>query len=118
MNIRDRVEKLEKDYANVIEDITILTLTDELLKLVLKIRGGTTLRIVERWKAKRLIRYSYYWLDTENNLKIGWDNAPHHRNIETFPHHKHVGEKLNIAKSDETCLEDVMKIVISGIKTE
>ena len=25
-------------------------------------------------------------------LIIRWDNAPHHKQIQTYPHHKHLGE--------------------------
>ncbi len=111
MNIEDRVKKIEQKYVSLIEDVLILKLTDETLKIILKMRGGATLRVSERWKENKLFRYSYYWLDSENNLKIGWDNAPHHKNLETFPHHKHLGEKLNIVDSHEKCLEDVMDIL-------
>ena len=38
--------------------------------------------------------YSYHWQDKHNNLLIRWDNAPFHKNIKTYPHHKHVKDKL------------------------
>lgn len=33
--------------------------------------------------------YSFHWQDQNNEMLIRWDNAPHHRHILTFPHHKH-----------------------------
>ena len=30
----------------------------------------------------------------------------------TFPHHKHVGCQTNRRPSDETCLEEVMQVII------
>jgi hypothetical protein len=35
-------------------------------------------------------RYSYHWQDARDNLLIRWDNAPHHEQVSTYPHHKHV----------------------------
>ena len=58
-------------------------------------------------------RYSYYWLSAENELKIGWDNAPHHTRLENYPHHKLVGTKNSLEPSFETRLEDVMEIILS-----
>jgi hypothetical protein len=68
------------------------------------------LRINEVWIDDVLEKYSYYWFDEENKLLIGWDNAPHWK-TETFPHHKHVGEKDNVEISGEQSLEDVLEYV-------
>jgi hypothetical protein len=62
----------------------------------------------------RLKRYSYYWLAVDNTLLIGWDNAPHHKSMTTFPHHKHVSQQTNLQPSQETCLEDVLSVVLSA----
>jgi len=86
--IENRVKEIEHKYAYLIEGILVLNLTDESLKIILRLRGGTTLRVTERWKGMELVRYSYDWLDIDNKLKIGWDNAPHHKKLENFPHHK------------------------------
>jgi len=37
-------------------------------------------------------KYAYHWQDAEGRLLIRWDNAPDW-DIESFPHHKHVGEQ-------------------------
>ncbi|MDI6793425.1 MAG: DUF6516 family protein [bacterium] len=49
---------------------------------------GSNLRISETWIDRRLFGYSYYWLDENNNQIIGWDNAPHHLELDNYPHHK------------------------------
>jgi hypothetical protein len=56
-------------------------------------------------------------LATEDELKIGWDNAPQHTHLENFPHHKHVGRKENLQPAFETCLEEVMEIILHGYQT-
>lgn len=109
--IDERVRQIEQQYAHLVQDVLVLRLTDETLKLVLVLNDGTTLRVAERWRGSTLARYSYYWLDAGDRLKIGWDNSPHHTQLESFPHHKHVGERMNLAVSSEMSLEDVMAVV-------
>lgn len=50
--------------------------------------------------------YSYHWQDADGSLRIRWDNAPHHRELRTFPDHKHAPE---LEESKEVSLADVMK---------
>ena len=107
--IEQRVHEIERKYAHLIRDLLVISLTEQTLRLILVLVDGTTLRVAERWRDNALIRYSYYWLDTMNSLKIGWDNAPHHKRLENFPHHKHIrGQRFS---SLEACLEDVMNVL-------
>ncbi len=69
---------------------------------------GSNLRIFEKYAYDHLIYYSHYWLDTLNELIIGWDSAPHHLTLLNFPHHKHVGVQENILPSAEQKLFDVL----------
>ncbi|MCC7264944.1 MAG: hypothetical protein IT369_20690 [Candidatus Latescibacteria bacterium] len=62
-------------------------------------------------KGEALKRYSYYWLTGDNQLRIGWDNAPHHTRLTTFPHHKHVEHQDNLQPSTETTLEEVVEVI-------
>jgi hypothetical protein len=55
---------------------------------------------------------SYYWLNSANKLKVGWDNAPHHTQVESFPHHKHVGKQGDLQFSRETNLDEVMGVIL------
>ncbi len=103
------MNEIEREYAHLVRDLLVLSLTDQTLRLILVLADGTTLRVAERWRDKSLIRYSYYWLDTKKRLKIGWDNSPHHKRLENFPHHKHIrGQRVS---SFEACLEDVMTVL-------
>lgn len=119
--IEDRIVAIERKYAHSVRDILVLILTDEILRLVLWLNDGTTLRVTERWRVqahqKVLVRYSYYWLDAENKLKVGWDNAPHHAQMANFPHHKHIGQQDNVQPSYETSVEKVMTIVLAESET-
>jgi hypothetical protein len=102
-------------YAEYILNLVPLQIEDEYLKAVIYLVDGSNLRVVEDWEAGILVSYSYYWLTADNRLKIGWDNAPHHAELATFPHHKHVGEQTDRRSSDETSLEAVMQAIIKQI---
>jgi len=111
----ERLLEIEINFSESVERIVPVELDGETLRLVLHLRDGTNLRVTEQWSGSVLERYSYYWLTPTNELKIGWDNAPHHTRLETYPHHKHVGRKENLQPSSETRLKEVMKIVVSDI---
>ena len=57
--------------------------------------------------------YSYHWQDKNKNMIIRWDNSPHHKQLKTFPHHKHVPE---IKESNEIRIEDILKVIEEKIK--
>ena len=107
-----RNEVLEK-YADIIfkaENRSYTIKKDiEIFKAKILLRDGSTLRVSEKWIDEMLAKYSYYWLDEENKLIIGWDNAPHHKELTTFPHHKHVGMKA--LSSSEVTLEHVLEAI-------
>ena len=110
-SIEDRIQEIGQQYAHLIQDVLVLSLTDETFRLILALNDGSTLRVTERWQNRSLIRYSYYWLDTGNQLKTGWDNSPHHDHLDNFPHHKHVGKQAIMLPSYETSLDAVMDII-------
>jgi len=109
--VEERVREIEQQYAHLVQDVLVLRLTEETLRLVLMLNDGTTLRVAERWQGGTLVRYSYYWLNAGNELKTGWDNSPHHKRLENFPHHKHIGKQAKRMPSYEVCLEDVMAVL-------
>lgn len=38
--------------------------------------------------------YSFHWQDTGGKLRARWDNAPHHSYLDTYPHHRHVEDRV------------------------
>ena len=52
------------------------------------------------------VKYRYHYMAQDHTCIFRYDNAPHHRNIATFPHHKHIGE--DILESTEPTLFDVL----------
>jgi hypothetical protein len=47
-------------------------------------------------KGKKLIydKYRYQYMDPKNRPVFRYDNAPHHKEIPSFPMHKHLGDKV------------------------
>jgi len=43
----------------------------------------------------KISRYHYALLHPQNEPHLSFDNCPHHRNLFTFPHHKHFYPKHN-----------------------
>jgi len=68
-----------------------------------------TILIIKDYLFSNGRKYSYQWQTNNGEIIIRWDNAPHWKEISTFPHHKH--EKNNIFPSRETTLEDVLNYI-------
>jgi len=47
-------------------------------------------------KGKKLIcdKYRFQYMDSANRPVFRYDNAPHHKEIPSFPMHKHLGDKV------------------------
>ncbi len=108
----ERLLEIEERFGAATERIVPLDLDGQTLRLILYLPDGTNLRLTEQWNGSVLERYSYYWLTATNELKIGWDNAPHHTHlVETFPHHKHLDRQDNLQPSSETRLGEVIAVI-------
>ncbi len=62
----------------------------------LRFYNGSQLQIVEKLVVERYTiiksRYVYHYQQSDGILIFRYDNVPHHPEIETHPHHKHVGD--------------------------
>jgi len=61
-------------------------------------------------------KYSYNWQDKNGNLISRWDNSPHHKDITTFPHHRHLKDKV-IPSKDHNIM-DIFKVIKTFIIIE
>lgn len=86
------------------------------IKARLQLFDNTFLWVREIWMENQLKSYSYYWLRIDNSLIMGWDNAPHHTGIKTYPHHRHL--KDSIEPSNERSLNDVLSFVKNFLISE
>jgi hypothetical protein len=86
-----------------------LTETIEQFKAVVQLVDSSQLHINEVWLDGELIKYAYYWLTLTGEVIQGWDNAPHHPEISTHPHHLHRAGQ--IYSSEVRALADVLDLL-------
>ncbi len=87
--------------------------TIEQFKAVVQLADGSRLHINEVWIEDKLEKYAYYWLTPAGEILQGWDNAPHHSEVDTYPHHTH--HSGNVSLSQIRCLDDVLEILIQRL---
>lgn len=85
----------------------------EFYKAKLILADGSNLRVSEVWLDGALTKYAYYWLDENDVVIAGWDNAPHHPGVESHPHHVHQGTR--ISGSGIRALPDVLEYLSKEI---
>ena len=52
------------------------------------------------------IKYRYHYMDSNNEIIFRYDNAKHHPEIETFPHHKH--GQWTVFPAHEPSIKEIM----------
>jgi hypothetical protein len=52
-------------------------------------------------------KYSYHWQRSHGQLVKRWDNAPHHPEIETHPHHLHDQDEENVLPQQQPTLSEL-----------
>jgi len=112
VNPLERISIIQGVAGDILSRIEILpTDNPNYIKLKISFANEDTLHLRESWSGDDLKRYAYYWLQSDNTLKIGWDNAPHHPKMSTHPHHKHFEQQSNVQTSDEKTLEAVLEFI-------
>ncbi len=71
---------------------------------------GRVLYLMEYLKGEIRAKYRFHLDDKDGNILFRYDNAPHHNDVKTFPHHKHMtGDK--ILPSKEMKFTEVLKVL-------
>ena len=59
------------------------------------------------------VEYAYHFQDADGRLVFRYDNSPHHPEISTYPHHKHVGTQAvhgeRLEASNAPYLGDILR---------
>ncbi len=83
----------------------------------LRFPDDSTLEIVEKLLVEQLVirktRYVYHYQTSDNRLVFRYDNAPHHPEIATYPHHKHIENQILPASPPD--LSDVLREIDNHI---
>ena len=73
---------------------------------------GSTLQFLEliNIKGDEITRpkYRFHLMDSADEMVFRYDNAPHHPEITTYPHHKHISGEEKPKQSEEIGLRDVL----------
>ncbi len=58
-------------------------------------------------------QYRFHYMDERNNLISRWDNAPHHKDLGTFPHHVHLPNAVKESKPVKLInVLDIIEIIV------
>ena len=110
---------LEK-YRAIISDYKI-TVFEEAgssfrLRAIVFLVDGSELHVRETLIGGEKRKYACHWQSGEGGLLVRWDNAPDW-DVETFPHHKHVGEQVQVVASYERTLEQVLGFLAQHLQS-
>ena len=64
----------------------------------------------------RVQKYSFHWQTGTGGLIKRWDNAAHHPEVMTYPHHLHKGAELNVLPCQPMDVEAVLAIVVEEVE--
>lgn len=122
MRIRDYYSQIE----TIIKDSLIITHFsidfDEIdvnvgyIKGKLELIDGSFLYFIEYVEIRDVpehIKYKYQWQKENGDLIVRWDNVPHHKEIDTSPHHMHDAEGVH--PSEDVDLEAIIDRIMDEI---
>ena len=118
--IQDVISNSKIVASTNIEYIKVLE-NEGYIRGTLTLIDGSELRLVEYTKISNgqamVLRYRFQW-QTAGELITRWNNAPHHPEVETFPHHKHVRGEDKPKPSRTTNLISILKEIEAEIVSE
>jgi hypothetical protein len=74
--------------------------------------------VVATPEALQTLTYRIHWQQGDGQLRRRRDNAPHHQEVPTFPHHVHVGLAAHVESSEPMTILKVLALVEGEIQTE
>ena len=91
-----------------------------LLRYRLNLSDGGLLEIFERFRivegVAQVEKYRIHWQDAGGRLIKRWDNAPHHPEVATHPHHVHDGSEENVEPSEPISVEKLLSLLAGETK--
>jgi hypothetical protein len=83
--------------SDIVNDFEILSLLQDEDFYYLRIKShilGDSILHIKIYLSDQEYNYSFHWQKENGELITRWDNAPHHQEIRTFPHHVHTKEGI------------------------
>lgn len=88
---------------------------DGYIKVRMTLINGDYLEVSEYFESTfsniKTIDYRYQWMDKTKNLLCRWDNAPHHKELDNFPHHIHKNSEYNVIPGNALSISQVLDII-------
>ncbi|NLS77419.1 MAG: hypothetical protein GXY76_09200 [Chloroflexi bacterium] len=89
-----------------------------LFRYRLALQDGGLLEMVERFRVVagevQVGMYAFHWQDANGALVRRWDNAAHHPEISTYPHHVHEGAEDHVLPHEPVSAERILALVARG----
>jgi hypothetical protein len=63
-----------------------------------------------------VVKYSFHWQNADGMLIKRWDNAPHHPELLSYPHHIHDGREDNVLTNLPVTAKDVLYTVFLSLR--
>ena len=86
-----------------------------LLRYHLSLSNGDEVEVFERFEIvggrAEVTKYSFHWQDAAGHLRKRWDNAGHHPEVPTHPHHLHEGEEGKVLPHHPVNIEDLLAFI-------
>ena len=98
--------------------LTIISPTTGYIEAFALFEDGSKLSIFEflRYDSQKVNRekYWYQYMDDRDREIFRYDDAPHHKSVATFPHHKHIDKLVinSIAPSMGDVLKEVEHLIL------
>lgn len=113
----ESVEEIIKTSLNVFSytlSHKIYSYNQGLIKGKIEFENGNRLEFSKllNTDSKSKKKYRYHFIDSKSELIFRYDNSKHHFNLNSFPHHKHLGSK--VISSQEPTLEEILKEITNG----
>lgn len=96
---------LTRDFRLVRE---VSSINRGFIGFIIQFMDGSELHVFEHIDANlHKTDYAYHWQDADHNLIARWDNAAHHPEVKTHPHHRH--QKDMVFPSQEPTLSEILR---------
>lgn len=109
--------KIIEDYSLIISDYSVSDFRKYgsafSLVAIIEFIDGSTLHIRDYLFLDGKRKYSYHWQTPDGKLISRWDNSPHHKDVSSFPHHRHLPKE--VIKSQSRNLREVVALISKDI---
>jgi hypothetical protein len=86
-----------------------------LFRYRLTLRDGGLLEVFERFQVfegrVEVSKYSFHWQDAGGQFVKRWDNAAHHPEVSTHPHHIHEGAEANVLAHEPMDAQKLLALI-------